>query len=310
MRAALLISLTLFALPVAQSRTESARQRPPEVTQLIAKLPECSRLRERLEQGRFEDGTGKPYMGPMLDHGVQRAFFEVQGYWRHGRAENIRIVRRLYNRKLDGPDAQITDAATLNGIEKSGLVATLDQAVLTRIKSAHLFAGIDQWVGVGIIGYWKWRLSGGHIYGSAELLASPWVSPFVPDLVSFYKSEDELTHAAYIGDVTALSTLLSAKKYSQLDLNRALNYAVMSLWDNTTAIKILLKAGADVNAKATDGTTPLMLTYECPCNISVLLANGARIGDRNRWGQTASDLARQRHDAVALRLLEGTEQYR
>jgi len=311
MSAALWICLSLLAPAVSQTQTEFARQRPREVTELIATLPECSRLREQLEQGGFEDGTGKPYMRPMFDHGVQRAFFEIQGIWQHERSESIRIVRRLYSRRLDGPDAQITDAATLNEIESSGLVTVLDEAVLARIKNAHLFSGIDRWAGVGITGYWKWRLSGGHIYGSAELFASPWVSRLVPDLVSPYKPrEDELSHAAQIGDVIALSRLLRAKTHSPADLNRALNFAVMSLWDNTTAITMLVKAGADVNAKSSDGMTPLMVTYECSCNISILLANGARIADRNKWGQTASDLARQRHDSVALRLLESTKEHR
>jgi hypothetical protein len=308
MNVAVLTFLSLSLLVVPQRQTDSVRQ-PPEVTELIAKLPDCSRQREQLEQGRFGDGASKPYMRTMLDRRVQRALFEVQGIWRRGRTENIQIVRRIYYGKLDGADAQITDAATLNEIEKSGLLAMLDKAVLSRIKDARLFAGIDQWAGVGIIGYWKWRVRGGHIYGSVDLFASPWVSPFVPDLVRPYKPGDDLTHAAYIGDVIALSRLLSTKKYSEPDLNRALKFAIMSLWDNTTAISMLLKAGADVNAKSSDGTTPLMATYECSCNISALLANGARIEDRNRWGQTASDLARQRHDAVALRLLENTKQH-
>jgi len=309
MNAALLTCFSLLLLAVPQRQTESVRQPPAEVMELIAKLPDCSRLREQLQQGRFGDGTSKPYMQTMGDRGVQRAFFEVQGIWRGGRTEDIQIVRRLYYGKLDGPDVQITDVATLNEIEKSGLGATLEKAVLSRIKDARLFAGIDQWAGVGIIGYWRWRLRGGHVYGDVDLFASPWVDRSVPDFVSPYKPGDDFTHAAHIGDVIALSKLLSTRKYSQPDLNRALNSAVMSLWDNTTAINMLLKAGADVNARFVDGTTPLMLTYECSCNISVLLANGARIEDRNRWGQTASDLARQRHDAFALRLLEDTKQH-
>src|SRR5437879_5661808 len=43
---------------------------------------------------------------------------------------------------------------------------------------------------------------------------------------------------------------------------------------------------------------------ECSCNILVLLEHGARLDERNRWGQNALDLARQRHDMVAVRVLE------
>lgn len=305
MNAPLLILLGLWVMAVPQNATMPQTEHPPEVTALIAKLPECSSLREQLQQGKFGDGNEKPYMRPMLDHGLQRAYFEVEGTWRHGRAESIRIVRRLYYMQLDGPDAQITDAATLKEIVNSGLEALLDQAVLARVKAARLYAGIDRWAGFGQIDYWRWRLSGGRISASFELFASPWVRRrFIPDWVLPGKYRESVAHAASVGDVIDLSRLLRAHKDSPPELNNALNFAVMSPWDNTAAIELLIRAGADVNARFDEGTTPLMHAYQSSCNIRVLLEHGARVDDRNKWGQTALDLARQRHDTVAVRLLE------
>jgi len=80
-------------------------------------------------------------MRRMLDHGVQRVYFEVAGEWRLGRAAGIRIVRRLYYKQLDGIDAQKTDTATVKEIRDSGLEAMLDEAVLARATTAHLRRG-------------------------------------------------------------------------------------------------------------------------------------------------------------------------
>ena len=305
MNASLLVFFGLWVLPMLQNRTEPSYEPPPKVTDQIARLPECSLLRKELEQGKSADGVERPYMRPMLDQGVQRAFFEFQGTWRHERAENIRIVRRLYFKKLEGPNAQITEEAALKEIQNSGVEAILDEAVLARGKNAHLFAGVDQWAGVGVIGYWGWLLKGSRISGSIELFASELLSPVTRDLVSPYKLRHDIAHASSNCDVVDLSKLLSMKKYSQPELNRALRFAVGSPRDNTGAIFMLIRVGADVNAKLDDGTTPLMLVRSS-CNIPVLLAHGARVEDRDKSGRTASDLARQRHDAVAIRMLEST----
>lgn len=304
MRAALVICISSTLLTVAQGQMDSTRGRPPEVRELIVRLPQCSSLRDQLEHGRFGDGIEKPYMRPMLDHGVQRAHFELRGKWRLGRAQDIRIVERLYYKKLDGPDAQITDVTRLQEIESSGLAATLDDAVRTRIADARLFAGIDRWAGFGITDRWRWQLTGSHVYGFLDLFASGWLSPTMPDHVFPGKPQEAFMRSAYIGDVTSLAKLLNSHRYSQLQLNQVLASAVMSSWDNTGAIDLLLKAGADVNSRFNEGATPLMLAYESPCNASVLLAHGAQLEDRDNSGHTALDLARQRHDAALVRVLE------
>ena len=288
-------------MATGQTGTTPRAERSPQVTQLVERLPECSSLREQLLQGKFGEGTENPYMQPMLESGVQRAYFEIEGVWREGHSDHIRIARRLYYKQLDGPDAQITDTATLNEIAKTGLEATLDKAAEAEERTAVLYAGID---GFGVISRWRWQLAGSKIYGAVEFFANPWVPPQLPNWVSPYGDQNELFHAARVGDSIGLRNLLNTHKYAQPELNAALNEAVMSPWNNNTAIEALIKTGADANASFKDQWTPLMIAIYSPCNAAVLLAHGARPDDRNALGQTALDLARQKHDTVAVRLLE------
>ena len=66
---------------------------------------------------------------------------------------------------------------------------------------------------------------------------------------------------------------------------------------------ILLKAGADVNAKDTNGVTPLMhAAGSCtnPETIAVLLKAGADIHAKDKLGHTALDHARGRNNVAMM----------
>lgn len=307
MKVALLVCLSFVLLPNLHALAQSVRTRPPEVTGLIAQLPECSTLRRDLEGGWYGDGISKPYMQSMLDHGVRRAYFEFEGKWRHNHAENIQIVRRVYFKQFDGPGGAITDPDQLRRIESNGLQATLDKAVLTSTANTRLFPLHDLITPWFFIGQWGWMLKGSKVTGSIELFASAWPPNF--NYVTPGRRRRNLVDAAYVGDVIDLSSLLRERRHSQSELNWALNGALMSRRDNTAAIDQLVKAGADVNAKFGDNATPLMLTYESACDIPILLADGARLDDHDKWGQTAYDKARQRHDPLAIRLLQNPTEH-
>jgi hypothetical protein len=295
MHSSWLICLALLGLLIPQTAAAQTDERPPELREVIGSLPDCSRLGQELARGQFSNELEKSYMRAMLENDVQRAFFEFEGKWRDNRTENVRIVRRIYFRRLDGPNGEITDSGALKQIESSGLQKLLDEAVLARSKNAHLFI-----IEFGGPRRWRWLLKGSPVYGSIDLFASRW--PLCPDLVSPGQVREDIEHAVLVGDVIALSELLNERRYSQTELNGALNAGVVSLWDNTTAVEMLIKAGADVNAKFGDDTSLLMIAGYC--HIPVLLAHGARVEDRDKWGHTASDLARQRHDELAIRLLQ------
>jgi ankyrin repeat protein len=88
-------------------------------------------------------------------------------------------------------------------------------------------------------------------------------------------------------------------------LTLALFEAVLSRYDNSTVINLLLDSGADVNARAPDDSTPLIVAVAHPCNLRPLLDRGADVNAHDRWGKTALQLAREQNNAAAVRLLEG-----
>src|SRR5207248_5706399 len=98
-----------------------------------------------------------------------------------------------------------------------------------------------------------------------------------------------------------------SRKFTKKELNRALFDAVLSRYDNGAIIKLLLDAGADVNAQTPDGTTPLMNALSTPCNILALLRRGADLHARDKWGRTALQIARERKQAAAIRVLEAAD---
>lgn len=106
------------------------------------------------------------------------------------------------------------------------------------------------------------------------------------------------------GDAIGTQALLNSHKFSKKELNRALFGAVLSSYDNTAVIRLLLVAGADVNARTKDGTTPLMNAVAHPCNLRPLLDSGADLRARDKWGRDALQLARRAKDPTAMRLLE------
>lgn len=68
---------------------------------------------------------------------------------------------------------------------------------------------------------------------------------------------------------------------------------VAIVWGDKDAVKILLKAGADVNAKLEDGYTPLhhAVAQGDLDMVRILVVNGARINEQNTDGDTPMDIA-------------------
>ena len=92
----------------------------------------------------------------------------------------------------------------------------------------------------------------------------------------------------------------------------ALMYAIWGNEKNHEVVSLLLKAGADVNDKADNGMTSLMMAAqnnETPAVVSLLLEAGADVKARTKYGTTALMLAaiNKHPKAVSLLLSAGSE---
>ena len=268
----------------------SMSQLPPAMSQLVNELPPCSVLREALERGVHGNGVDEPYMAKMRAQGIRRALLEVRAVFRRNRAEGAHVVRGLYFHRFDGADAQISDEIRIQAIDTSGLGAVLDDLARNRVGAAPLFRG-------------EGPFTGNQVASIVEFFSDPWL----PEQKVFLFPAGHpapLTDAVVSGDVVDTRALLQSNKFSKKQLDRALFDAMLSRYDNTSVVALLLNAGADVNSRAPDGSTPLMSAVGHPCNLRPLLDRGADLNAHDKWGRNALQVARETKVATSIRLLE------
>lgn len=236
-------------------------------------------------------------MEKMRKQGVKRAAIEVQASYRKGWVEDVHIVRRLYFSQFDGPDSQISSASILKRIDDSGLQTELDRAVIDRAKVAPVKGPVD-----------SPPLSFRHRFHYVWTLVQIYSDPAFPQEKTLLHPTGHqtatLNDAVLFGDALETQKLLQAKRFKQGELDYTLFSAVMSDFDNTTSIRLLLGAGANANSRAGDETTPLMVAVARPCNIRPLLDGGADRDARDSSGRTAIEIARQQRVIVSVQLLE------
>lgn len=290
-------SALLVALLVADGSAWGDRNEPassqPGLEAAINALPSCSTLRGSMEQGQHGSGMDQRYMPEMRRAGVKRAFLEIHSAWEHGRAAHPVVVRRLFFSQFDGPGGAITEPSKLSELRQEGLIATLDRVAIERVLQGHLFAGMH-----GLKDG-----EGREMYSYVDLFSDPWM-PEEHTLVSPLGKTNSLIQAAFVGDISALQEQLGKTGLQQKILNRALLEAVLNRFDNSQAIKILVKAGADVDFHGPDGITPLINAVPRPCNVQALLELGARPGETDKWGRTALQIAEKQKQNETIRLLQ------
>jgi hypothetical protein len=268
--------------------TQYVRPQSVDAQQLIDQLPSCSALREEIRGGARGNGVDQPYMRTMRETGIQRALLVLSAVLQRGKPGGIRVVLCLYFRRLDQPDSQITDEGALKAIERSGLSAELGSLARGRVAAAPLVRGT---------GYGGVRAS-----SVVEFFANPWLPQHNPVLLRSGRPQP-LAQAVVNGDALGTRLLVKSRQLTKKDLNFALFEAVLSQYDNSTVIGLLLDSGADVNARAPDGSTPLMVATAHPCNLRPLLDRGADLYLRDEGGRTALQRAQQTKEDVAVSLL-------
>jgi hypothetical protein len=229
-------------------------------------------------------------MRKMREAGIERALLLLDVDLRGGKPYHVGVARRLYFRQLDRPDSQVSDEATLKAIETSGLAPELDHLARGRVLAAPLVRGEAA------------LFPSGRASSAVDIFANPWLPQHNPVMVRSGRPT-KLALTVVNGDALGTRLLLESHKFTRKDLDLALFEAVLSQYDNSAVIKLLLNAGADVNARSHDGSTPLMVATARPCNLRPLLGQGADLHARDEGGRTALRVARETKEDVAIRLL-------
>lgn len=291
----LLTGLSVFWFFAGQQGQETESQL--RIQKLISTLPEYSWLRTQLQSGMRGGGKSEPYMERMRQAGVRRAEYKLAALWHAGSPQNIRILERLYFSEYDGPHTQVRDEKALETIRASGLEALLSDLSVHGCERRHLFVAME----TGIK-----HPEGRQMYCLVEFFDDPDLhGNGTPPWAPWGYSTWPLSEAAEVGNVEEVSALLKTRKFSQNELNDALIAAVTNYYDNSDVIDLLLKAGADVNARDSHfGQTVLMFALGRPINIPILLERGADINARDPHGNSALKVARDEGYKETAQLLQ------
>jgi hypothetical protein len=286
---ALLLALTL------QCEGGYQGMKSREAESVLAELPLCSRLRQELESSTRPQRQEEPYMREMRALGVKRAFFEVHSIWKQGKPTALEFVRRLYFSQYDDSKSLIMNPAKLDQILKEGLQSTLDRVARDRIARLRPYGGFEGHIG---------NPEGKKMFSRVEFFSTPVLPEETTRIYLLGKNADDLSTAAALGDSFEIERYIKKGVPREL-LTNALFAAVISMHDNSQAIRTLVEAGADINSHANrDKATPLIRAVRgSPCNIPALLQLGARVQEQDKWGQTALKLAQEEKETEIVRLL-------
>jgi len=274
---------TLFLLSVVGTQGQEPHPAPnpageEQVRRVIQSLPTGSALRRRLQEGARGDGVHYDWMDEMRREGVKRAMIVVHFVW-DGRPKETKVVRTLYFSKYDSDCAQITDPKRLEQIRTSGLEQHLENFAKEGVANSHWF-------------YVDRKPHAKHGVGSVALLDDEWLPHAPPLLTPLAKDQKPLLQAASFGDEASVADLLASGNIDSRARNEALLMAAAFI-DDSCLIKLLLKAGADVNTQGNDRNTPLMEAASSGAlnNVKALLQAGANVNAEDAAGRTALSLA-------------------
>jgi len=187
------------------------------------------------------------------------------------------------------------DPAKLDQILKEGLQSTLDRVARDRIARLRPYGGFEGHID---------NPEGKRMFSRVEFFSTPVLPEETTRIYRLGKNADDLSVAAGLGDIFEIERYIK-KGVAREVITNALFAAVIGRYDNSQAIRMLVEAGADINAHAkADKATPLIRAVRgSSCNIPVLLQLGARVQEQDKWGQTALKLAQEEKETEIVRLL-------
>jgi hypothetical protein len=277
--------------PAVQAPRDSAEIQE-HIQQMIHSLSPDSEIRGYLERGDRGDGVHYAWMDRMKTLGVKRARIFLDFNWSVWRRHPVDVHFRriaLYQ-AYDEDCAQIRNPARLHMVEKAGLVRELERFAAKETAKSSWFT-IDE----------KPRVS--HGLATVELLDDEWLPPSgLPVTLAPLTGRDQPPPIFIDGDIIHLQEALEKNKFSQDDLDGAL-FEVSFVLDDPCSIRLLLSAGANPNARNTDGETPLMMAAFAGHlhGAKALVKAGADASIKSMLGETAEELAMKRgyHEIAA-----------
>ena len=247
--------------PRPRSQPGAAAQR--HIHEIAEDLPADSRLREELEAGEYGSGIRLAWMDAMRRQGVKRAQVATE-FLGLGRPIYVGVIRIVYFSEYDhGSCSQIADAKRLSGIRASGLEEQLMQAAREGVAGAR-WATMDP------------HLPPWHGRSQFNLLADEWL-PAITFLTGFPdRRMDPCVESASMGDLADVTARL--RRGVDLGIrDEAMWIALMS--NDSCMTTALLRSGVDPNLRDQDGFTLLMtaVRYNALSSAKILLDAGADV---------------------------------
>jgi len=281
----LLVFLSAYAQNTGPKPVLSAAVQE-HLKEIAESLPPDSLLRIGLEHGGHGDGIYHAWMDEMRQQGIRRALVSTEFVWRK-KPTDIKVTRVVYFSTYDGDCGQIVDPQQLSKIRSSGLEAELSEEAVQRTTHTHWFHR----------GPPRRNKPGWCV---VHLLDDEWLPSSPPDVLFLIpKRVDSLEGAAGLGDVAALTALL----HSGVTPERrdGLVWALTAL-PRPCTLRALLRAGADPNMRDRDGSP--LLTEEIRRdnfeNAKVLIEAGADVNATNALGVTPLSFAERMPDVPAM----------
>lgn len=274
--------LLVFLSAAAQKPGPEAALTPAvekHLQEIAESLPSDSLLRYWTARGVHGDGVHHPWMDEMREEGIKRVLVGTEFVW-HKKPMGIKVTRLVYFSTYEGDCGQISDPAQLAKIRSSGLEAELsDQAVQDTLR-----------------GHWRFiDHSPRHLKSGVTvitLLDDEWVLTWPISFSTRPKTGDPLEEAAGMYDVAAVTAVL--QRGVTAEKRDGLVWALTGAPSPCT-LKALLQGGADPNMRDSDGSP--LLTEEIRRdnleNARVLVEAGADVNAKNAAGFTPLSVAEE-----------------